>query len=144
MMMPANYSAVNAEIVYGGAGIGDYLPDVWSSKNVKTLSTNVLTILSNSFTNLLVKQTLGTMFGGNWGGDDGVKLFGSDGSVTALFKYKRDDTGINADLGEMNTFNKFMTALGTAAAVYTLGTTNAKSFIGSAKVVDVNGNYIKF
>ncbi len=84
------------------------------------------------------------MFGGNWGGDDGVKLFGSDGSVTALFKYKRDDTGINADLGEMNTFNKFMTALGTAAAVYTLGTTNAKSFIGSAKVVDVNGNYIKF
>ena len=53
MMMPANFSAVNAEVVYGGA-VADYLPDAWTAANVKTLSTNVLTILSNSFTKLLV------------------------------------------------------------------------------------------
>ena len=130
--MPANYSAVNAEIVYGGAGIGDYLPDVWSSKNVKTLSTNVLTILSNSFTSLLVKATLGTMFGGDWG-KDGVKLFGSDGTFSGLLKYKRDGSG-----DEMTALNKVMTAVGLAASVYTLGTTEAKSYVGSAKVIGID------
>ena len=78
MMMPANFSAVNAEVVYGGA-VADYLPNAWTAANVKTLSTNVLTILSNSFTKLLVGATLGTMFSGNWG-DDGVKLFGDTGT----------------------------------------------------------------
>lgn len=63
MMMPANFSAVNAEVVYGGA-VADYLPNAWTAANVKTLSTNVLTILSNSFTKLLVGATLGTMFSG--------------------------------------------------------------------------------
>ena len=82
MMMPANFSAVNAEVVYGGA-VADYLPDAWTAANVKTLSTNVLTILSNSFTKLLVGATLGTMFSGSWG-DDGVKLFGDNGTFSGL------------------------------------------------------------
>ena len=29
---------------------------------------------------MVVDNTLGVMFGGNWGGDDGVKIFGDDGS----------------------------------------------------------------
>ncbi len=88
MMMPANFSAVNAEVVYGGA-VADYLPNAWTAANVKTLSTNVLTILSNTFTSMLVKATLGTMFSGNWG-DDGVKLFGDNGSLSALYHVDRD------------------------------------------------------
>ena len=130
MMMPANFSAVNAEVVYGGA-VADYLPDAWTAANVKTLSTNVLTILSNTFTSLLVKATLGTMFSGNWG-DDGVKLFGDDGSLTALYKVGRVATGDDQNFG-----NKIMTTLGLAASVYTLGTTPVKSYAGAQKIITI-------
>ena len=130
MMMPANFSAVNAEVVYGGA-VADYLPNAWTAANVKTLSTNVLTILSNTFTSMLVKATLGTMVSGNWG-DDGVKLFGDTGSLTALYHVDRD---INKD--SQNFGNKIMTTLGLAASVYTLGTTPVKSYAGAQKIITV-------
>ena len=132
MMMPANFSAVNAEVVYGGA-VADYLPNAWTSKNFKTLSTNVLTILSNTFTKYLVGATLGTMFSGNWG-DDGVKLFGDNGTFSALYKVGRVPTGDDQNFG-----NKIMTTLGLAASVYTLGTTGVKSFVGEKKFIDITG-----
>ena len=122
MMMPANFSAVNAEVVYGGA-VADYLPNAWTAANVKQFSTNVITLVSNSFQNDIIKATLGTMFGGNWGGDDGVKLFGDEGSLTALYHVGHD---INAD--SQNFGNKIMTTLGLASVVYTLGTSDAKIF----------------
>ena len=121
MMMPANFSAVNAEVVYGGA-VADYLPDAWTAANVKTLSTNVLTILSNSFTKLLVGATLGTMFSGSWG-DDGVKLFGDNGTFSSLYNIDRAIGGEAQNFG-----NKIMTTLGLASVVYTLGTSDAKIF----------------
>lgn len=130
MMMPANFSAVNAEVVYGGA-VADYLPDAWTAANVKTLSTNVLTILSNTFTKLLVDATLGTMFSGNWG-DDGVKLFGDNGTFSGLYNVNR------LPGGEAQTFgNKIMTTLGLAASVYTLGTTPVKSYAGAQKIITI-------
>lgn len=131
MMMPANFSAVNAEVVYGGA-VADYLPNAWTAANVKTLSTNVLTILSNTFTKLLVGATLGTMFGGNWGGDNGDKLFGDNGTFSALYHIDHD---INKD--SQNFGNKIMTTLGLAASVYTLGTTGVKNFVGEEKFISV-------
>lgn len=127
--MPANFSAVNAEVVYGGA-VADYLPDAWTAANVKTLSTNVLTILSNTFTSMLVKATLGTMFSGNWGEDN--KLFGDNGSLTALFHVDHDITKDSQNFG-----NKIMTTLGLAASVYTLGTTPVKSYAGAQKIITV-------
>lgn len=130
MMMPANFSAVNAEVVYGGA-VADYLPAKWTSANVKTLSTNVLTILSNTFTNMLVKATLGTMFSGNWG-DDGVKLFGDKGTFSALYHIDH-----NIDKDPQNFGNKIMTTLGLAASVYTLGTTPVKSYAGAQKIITI-------
>ena len=113
--MPANFSAVNAEVVYGGA-VADYLPDAWTAKNVKQFSTNVITLVSNSFFPGLVNATLGTMFGGNWG-DDGVKLFGDEGTLK---------TWLYGD--DMNFGNKVMRTLGAASVVYTLGTSEAKIF----------------
>ena len=121
MMMPANFSAVNAEVVYGGA-VADYLPNAWTAANVKQFSTNIITLVSNSFTQSLINATLGTMFSGNWG-DDGVKLFGDDGSLTALYKVGRVATGDDQNFG-----NKIMTTLGLASVVYTLGTSDAKIF----------------
>ena len=121
MMMPANFSAVNAEVVYGGA-VADYLPNAWTAANVKQFSTNIITLVSNSFTQRLINATLGTMFSGNWGGD-GVKLFGDNGTFSALYNVGREVGGEAQNFG-----NKIMTTLGLASVVYTLGTSDAKIF----------------
>ena len=125
--MPANFSAVNAEVVYGGA-VADYLPDAWTAKNVKQFSTNVITLVSNSFFQGLVNTTLGTMFSGSWGEDN--KIFGSDGNLTNWL-YPDD----------INFGNKIMRTLGAASVVYTLGTSDAKIFTvkNAATVKKVDG-----
>ena len=136
MMMPANFTAVNSEVVYGGADLFSILADttapVWNAANVKTFNTNLLTILSNTFTTPLVNSTLGVMFGGQWGDEDNgdKKIFGDEGEWKKNF-YMSGTT-------EMNGFNKVMRTLGAAAAVYTLGTTPVKNYI-SETVVKING-----
>ena len=141
MMMPANFTAVNSEVVYGGADLFTILADtaapVWGPANVKTFNTNLLTILSNTFTKVTVENTMGTMFGGNWG-KDGDKLFGDDGSMNQLFTntFNATQDGFTGD--EMNFGNKVMRALGVAASVYTLGTTPVKNYI-SENVVGIKG-----
>ena len=119
--MPANFSAVNAEVVYGGA-VADYLPNAWTAANVKQFSTNIITLVSNSFFQRVINATLGTMLSGNWG-SDGVKLFGDEGSLTALYHIDHDITKDSQNFG-----NKIMTTLGLASVVYTLGTSDAKIF----------------
>ena len=133
MMMPANFSAVNAEVVYGGA-VADYLPNAWTAESVKRFNSNIITLVSNSFTGALLNATLGTMFSGDWG--DGHKLFGDDGSLTALYKVGRVSTGDCQNFG-----NKIMTTLGLASVVYTLGTSDAKIFTvkNAATVKKVDG-----
>lgn len=139
--MPANFTAVNSEVVYGGADLFSILADttapIWGPANVKTFNTNLLTILSNTFTSWTVDATMGTMFGGNWG-KDGDKLFGDEGSVNKLFTNKFNATGTDYAADEMNFGNKVMRALGVAASVYTLGTTPVKNYI-SETVVGING-----
>lgn len=123
MMMPANFTAVNSEVVYGGADLFSILADttapVWNAANVKKFNTNLITLVSNSFFADTVKSTLGVMFGGNWGGDDGVKIFGDDGEL------KKNIYGdINGN--EMTFGNKVMRTLGMVSVAYTLGTSDAK------------------
>ena len=137
MMMPANFTAVNSEVVYGGADLFSILADttapIWGPANVKTFNTNLLTILSNTFTNVTVKATMGTMFGGNWG-KDGVQLFGDDGSMNKLFTNKLNAAGDDFTSDEMNFGNKVMRTLGVAASVYTLGTTPVKNYISETVI----------
>ena len=76
----------------------------------------MITLVSNSFQSIFTEKVLGTMFGGNWGGDDGVKLFGDEGTLK-LALYGDDDMGFG---------NKVMRTLGLASFVYTLGTASAK------------------
>ena len=144
MMMPANFTAVNSEVVYGGADLFTILADttapVWGASNVKQFNTNLLTILSNTFTKYTVNATIGTMFSGVWGDDDAANkkvLFGDDGTVSALFKNQFNTAGALAG-DEMNFGNKVMRALGVAASVYTLGTTPVKNYI-SETIVGING-----
>ena len=139
MMMPANFTAVNSEVVYGGADLFSILADttapIWNAANVKTFNTNLLTILSNSFTKLLVGATLGTMFSGSWG-DDGVKLFGDNGTFSGLYKVNR------LPGGEAQTFgNKIMTTLGLASVVYSLGMKDA-AVLTAKKVTKIDGTTV--
>lgn len=129
MMMPANFTAVNSEVVYGGADLFTILADttapVWNAANVKQFNTNVITLISNSFFKSTVSSTLGVMFSGNWGGDDGKKIFGENGSINQkMFGLFDPKTGDRVD--DMNFGNKVMQVLGMASVVYTLGTTSAK------------------
>ena len=134
MMMPANFSAVNAEVVYGGA-VADYLPNAWTAASVKQFSTNVITLISNSFTSMLVKATLGTMFSGNWG-EDGVKLFGDEGTFSALYHIDHDIAKDSRNFG-----NKIMTTLGLASVVYTLGMKDA-AVLTVKKVAKIDGTVL--
>ena len=121
MMMPANFTAVNSEVVYGGADLLSVLADttapIWNAANVKQFNTNVITLISNSFFQKTVNSTLGVMFSGNWGDDN--KIFGDEGSLKKNFY-----ADVNGD--DMTFGNKVMRTLGLASVVYTLGTAPAK------------------
>jgi len=121
MMMPANFTAVNSEVVYGGADLFSILADttapVWGAANVKQFNTNLITLISNSFFQKTVNSTLGVMFSGNWGDDN--KIFGDEGSLKKNFY-----ADVNGD--DMTFGNKVMRTLGLASVVYTLGTAPAK------------------
>lgn len=133
--MPANFTAVNSEVVYGGADLFSILADttapVWNAANVKKFNTNLITLVSNSFFADTVKSTLGVMFGGNWGGDDGVKIFGDDGEL------KKNIYG-DVNGNEMTFGNKVMRTLGMVSVAYTLGTTDAKVLFND-KVMKIDG-----
>ena len=135
MMMPANFTAVNSEVVYGGADLFTILADttapVWNAANVKQFNTNLITLVSNSFFADTVKSTLGVMFGGNWGGDDGVKIFGDDGEL------KKNIYG-DVNGNEMTFGNKVMRTLGMVSVAYTLGTSDAKVLFND-KVMKIDG-----
>ena len=130
MMMPANFSAVNAEVVYGGADLLSVLADttapIWNASNVKKFNTNVITLISNSFFASTVANTLGVMFSGNWGKDN--KILGENGSINqkmfGLWDVTDPKNPVRTD--DMTFGNKVMQVLGMASVAYTLGTTDAK------------------
>lgn len=129
--MPANFTAVNSEVVYGGADLFSILADttapVWNAANVKKFNTNLITLVSNSFFADTVKSTLGVMFGGNWGGDDGVKIFGDDGALAKnIFTTYDDKKNVVVSSDDMTFGNKVMRTLGMVSVAYTLGTSDAK------------------
>ena len=136
--MPANFTAVNSEVVYGGADLFSILADttapVWNAANVKKFNTNLITLISNSFFADTVKSTLGVMFSGNWGGDNGKKIFGDDGELK---------NNIYADINgnEMTFGNKVMKTLGMVSVAYTLGTTDAKVLFND-KVMKIDGTNV--
>ena len=137
MMMPANFTAVNSEVVYGGADLFSILADttapVWNAANVKQFNTNLITLISNSFFQKTVNSTLGVMFSGNWGDDN--KIFGDNGAL------KKNIYGdVNGD--DMTFGNKVMRTLGMASVVYTLGTAPAKIGFNDAVsgITDTAGN----
>lgn len=129
MMMPANFTAVNSEVVYGGTDLFSILADttapVWNAANVKKFNTNLITLVSNSFFQKTVNSTLGVMFGGNWG-KDGDKIFGDDGKLAENIYTVKNGNDVVVSSDDMTFGNKVMRTLGMASVVYTLGTSDAK------------------
>ena len=109
MMMPANYSVIAENemtyVVGGGVieAIGAVTAPIWTLDNVKTFSTNVVTIVGNAKLQNVVNKTLGYVFSGNatW------KQLGEN--LKGLF-YSKNGVG-----------DTVATTLGTVAAVYNLG-----------------------
>ena len=134
MMMPANFSVVAENemtyVVGGGVieAIGSVTAPIWTAANVKTFNTNLITIIGNSYVSKVLGSTLGVMFSGNWGGDDGKKIFGEDGSINqnmfGLWDVTDPKNPVRTD--DMTFGNKVMQVLGMASVAYTLGTTDAK------------------
>ena len=142
MMMPANFSVVAENemtyVVGGGLleAIGSVTAQVWTPASVKTFNTNLVTIVGNSFMSKILNATLGVMFSGVWGGDDG-ELSMSD-AFSALYKKTngKDD---------QSTLNKVMTTIGLGAAIYNLGTATTKNSANFTKWVgktQANGSFV--
>ena len=151
MMMPANYSAIAENemtyVVGGGLleAIGSVTAPVWGAANVKTFNTNLITIVGNEFVKGTLKNTLGVAFGGTWfdktgkTDDDGDEIkntiFGKNGNLHNWLGAKDGDK-------KMSGLNKFMQGVGVLSAVYTLGTSTAKSYVGEADPFGVTGGKI--
>ena len=149
MMMPANYSAIAENemtyVVGGGLleAIGSVTAPVWGAANVKTFNTNLITIIGNSYVTKVINGTLGTIFGGEYLVDKKVAVSGESelkrntifGKDKALWKALDP----NGDNGTTNGFNKFLQGVGALAAVYTLGTNTAKSFVAESDPFGVTG-----
>ena len=129
MMMPANYSVIaENEMTYvnGGANfidaIGAVTAPIWDVTNVKTFSTNVVTLIGNKFIGKLVDGTLGVLFSGNTTWTD-VKA-----APKALFS---TGNGIGDDIANF---------LGLTAAAYNLGRVDVANKASSASIGMTQGD----
>ena len=127
MMMPANYSVIaENEMTYvnGGANfidaIGAVTAPIWNLDNVKTFSTNIVTLIGNNFITSTIQNTLGYVFGGNATKADLGKMFGK---VVGADKFAKGEIG-----------DGIAAILGSAAAVYNLGRTEVKNTAGDVKL----------
>ena len=129
MMMPANYSVIaENEMTYvnGGANfidaIGAVTAPIWDVTNVKTFSTNIVTLIGNKFIGKLVDGTLGVLFSGNttWGDVKAApkKLFSTG-------------NGIGDDIANF---------LGMTAAAYNLGRVDVANKASSASIGMTQGD----
>ena len=129
MMMPANYSVIaENEMTYvnGGANfidaIGAVTAPIWDVTNVKTFSTNIVTLIGNKFIGKLVDSTLGVLFSGNttWGDVKAApkKLFSTG-------------NGIGDDIANF---------LGLTAAAYNLGRVDVANKASSASIGMTQGD----
>ena len=110
MMMPANYSVIAENemtyVVGGGVieAIGAVTAPIWTTANVKTFNTNVVTLVGNAFVGKTVHNTLGYIFGGN------ATWKGLGDAFKGLFVAENKQFG-----------DSVAQTLGTVAAVYNLG-----------------------
>ena len=122
--MPANYSVIaENEMTYvnGGANfidaIGAVTAPIWGLDNVKTFSTNIVTLIGNNFVNSTIQKSVGYVFSA------GASWKGLGESLKSIF------VADNGHVGE-----SVAKTLGAAAAIYNLGRTEVKNTAGDVKL----------
>ena len=122
MTFPANYAVIaEDELTYvtGGGVIANILPAVMTSENWRTVSTNVVKIVGNTFLSSFISTVLGIAVGTSY----------ALGGIS---------NAIGAKLADMTFLNGAMQVLGGAAAIYTLGTAGSKT-VQDNNVIGVTG-----
>ena len=134
MMMPANYSAIaenEMSYVVGGGVVeflGSFTAPVFTVANLKTLNTNIVTLVGNKYIGKLVDNTLGVVFSGNatWTGiGESLK-----GLVVTPFGTKE-----NLQIGD-----GIANLVGLTAAVYNLGNATVANKAASASIGMTKGD----
>ena len=138
MMMPANFSAVSEnEMTYVmGGTIADYLAPVMGKDQWKKFSTNLVTIIGNSYLNHFVANTLGNVFSGSYVPGDVLDAFGYD--IAGIWKenYVGGDAPTKVQIlsGMKGVLNVGLNIVGNLAAIYNLGFGTVKNGAEGAKI----------
>ena len=126
MMMPANYSVIaENEMTYvSGGNIWDAFPAIMTNANWRTFGTNLIKIIGNTTIPAFLQTTVGVLFG------DTPTWDNFTGEVKA--NYGADFSSWNAGVKSV------MGWVGGLAAIYTLGTGDAKT-LHTDKVLKIDG-----
>ena len=141
MMMPANFSAVSEnEMTYVmGGSIADYLAPVMGKDQWQKFSTNLVTIIGNSYLNSFVDNTLGKVFTGTYVPGAVLGAFGTDisGIWNANYTAKKGDKwDVVAKSTIKGVLNVGLNVVGNLAAIYNLGFGSVKNAAEGAKIAE--------
>ena len=141
MMMPANFSAVSEnEMTYVmGGSVADYLAPVMGKTEWKKFSTNLVTIIGNSYLNNFVASTVGTIFNGTYTPGNVLRNFGSD--VAGIWDANFDATSNKTKIltGMKGVLNVGLNVVGNLAAIYNLGFGTVKNAAEKAAIPEFDG-----
>ena len=136
--MPANYSAIaenEMSYVVGGGVIeflGSFTAPIFTVDNLKTLNTNIVTLVGNKYLGSLLNNTLGLVFAGYKG----------DASWEAI-KANNVGTLIYNQFASGNIGDGIASVIGTGAALYNLGNATVANKASSASFSDPLADPIK-
>ena len=138
MMMPANFSAVSEnEMTYVmGGSVADYLCPIMTKKEWQKFSTNLVTIVGNSYLNNFVNNTLGTIFSGSYVPGAVLSMFGSD--ISGIWESNFDGTSTKTKVltGMKGVLNVGLNVVGNLAAIYNLGFGTVKNAAEKAAITE--------
>ena len=148
MMMPANFSAVSEnEMTYVmGGSVADYLCPIMTKKEWSKFSTNLVTIVGNSYLNRFVANTLGNVFSGTYTPGDVLGAFGGDikGVWGDNYVAENEDgtaasTKTKVLTGMLGVLNCGLNVVGNLAAIYNLGFGTVKNGAEKAAIGEFVG-----
>ena len=130
--MPANFSAVSEnEMTYVmGGSIAEYLAPVMGKKEWSNFSTNLVTIIGNTFVDKLVGATVAPLFTGSYVPGQIVTGLGAVLAGKYDSGFKAANTKYDFVNGMNGVLNAALTVVGGLASIYTLGRGEVKAKIG--------------
>ena len=131
MMMPANYSAIaenEMSYVVGGGVVeflGSFTAPIFTTANLKTLNTNLVTLVGNKYLGSLLNNTLGLVFAGYTGNATWDSIKANNVGTLIYNQFKSGNVG-----------DGIASVLGTTAALYNLGNATVANKASSASFSD--------